>query len=118
MPACEACSAPTADWLDEISALASERAVSIALHDAGLNAQRVLERRERILPALPGAVDQRGGARRHVRRAILRRESLIDLLDVIGDALGLMQKLLGLRDRLLDGLQRRIGKIGEIAAPD
>ena len=34
MPACEVCSAPAADWLEETSALACERAVAIACNPA------------------------------------------------------------------------------------
>ena len=39
---------------------------------------------------------------------------MIDLLDVVGDALGLGQKLLGALDRRLQLLQRRIWQVREI----
>ena len=54
------------------------------------------------------------GRRRGVALRIGTGEDLIDRIDVVGDALRLAKELLGLADRLLKRLQRRIGQAREI----
>ena len=90
-------------------------AVEIA-DDPRLNAHGVLQARDGILPARLRIGDERltglaGGSRR-----VRRREGAVDLLHVVGDALGLRQELLRLLDGLLDLLQRRIRQAREIAS--
>src|SRR3546814_10900156 len=67
------------------------RAVDIADH-ARLDLQRILEPGDAGLPAVLRAVDQRlvGGVEVHV--AVAGRKRLLDLLDVIGDALRLPER--------------------------
>ena len=69
--------------------------------DAGLNPQGVLQRRDRILPARLSVGDQRLIRLVARGRRIAGRERAIDLLDVVGNSLGLGQQLLGPLDRRL-----------------
>ena len=78
------------------------RAVEI-LHHAGLHAHGVLEAGERVLPAgLRIGEELLRGGRARIGLRIGLRERLIDRGDVVGDALRLGEKLLGLADRLLE----------------
>ena len=83
------------------------RAVRIEIaDDGGLYPHGVLKTRDSVLPARLRVSDQRlirliGGSWR-----IGGRERPVDLLNVIGDALGLGEQLLGTLDRLLELLQR------------
>ena len=67
--------------------------------DAGLNPKRVLQRSNRIVPPLLSVGHQHLVRLAAGGRRIAGRESAIDLLDVVGDALGLGQQLLGPLDR-------------------
>src|SRR3546814_463226 len=89
------------------------RAVDIADH-ASLDLQRILEPGDAGLPAVLRAVDQRlvGGVEVHV--AVAGRKRLLDLLDVIGDALRLPEKLLGLTTLRLKLLERGKWQAGEV----
>src|SRR5579871_3500929 len=69
------------------------------LYDAGLDAQRVLIARERVLPTgLRVAGKLLGRGRGWVALRIGTPERLIDLVDIVGDTLGLIEKLLGAYD--------------------
>ena len=73
------------------------RAVEV-LHDAGLHPHGVLEAGERVLPArLRVGEELLRGGRAGIALRIALRERLIDRRDVVGDALGLGEELLGLR---------------------
>jgi hypothetical protein len=67
------------------------------LHHARLHAHGVLEAGERVLPTRLSAGEEllRGG-RAGIALRITLRERLIDRSDVVGDALGLGEELLGL----------------------
>ena len=73
--------------------------------DAGLHLERVLERRDRVPPALACTVDQGLVARAGRRGTIRGREGTIDLTHVVSDPLRLPEKLLRALDRLLDLLE-------------
>ena len=72
-------------------------------HHAGLHPQGILEAGQRVLPARLGIAEEllrRGRA--GVALRIESLEGLIDLVDVVGDALRLDEQLLRARDRLRD----------------
>src|SRR3546814_6980420 len=81
---------------------------------ASLYLQRIREPGDAGLPAVLRAVDQRlvGGVEVHV--AVAGRKRLLDLLDVIGDALRLPEKLLGLTNLRLKLLERGKWQAGEV----
>src|SRR5262249_24010477 len=76
---------------------------------------RVLIGSQRILPALLGIADE---LPRRCRSGIALRvetlEGLIDLVDVIGHTLRLVEELLRAFERLHDRLQARIGQISQV----
>src|SRR3546814_7775613 len=85
---------------------------------ASLYLQRIREPGDAGLPAVLRAVDQRlvGGVEVHV--AVAGRKRLLDLLDVIGDALRLPEKLLGLTNLRLKLLERGKWQAGEVRSEE
>jgi hypothetical protein len=80
----------------------------LCLHHSGLNAQSVLAGSERVLPTRLCVADELlQGGRERIALGVGAPERLIDP-DVAGQALGLIEKLLCVLDRLVDRLQRRI----------
>src|SRR6266540_386730 len=98
---------------DECIGLAA-RGVEV-LHDTRLDPERILIRGQRVLPALLRIADEllRGG-RAGVALRVETLEGLIDLVDVVGQALRLVEQLLRACERLLDGLQARIGQARQV----
>ena len=92
------------------------RAVGVEIaDDASLNAKSVLQGADRVLPALLSIGDQRLAGLAGVRGSVGRLERMVDLLDIVGNVLGLAQELLGALDRRLKLLQRGIRQAREIA---
>ena len=86
------------------------------LHDAGLDAHRVLESGARVLPARLSVGEKllrRGRAGIGLRVGL--GEGLVDRADAVGDPLRLGQELLGLGDRLFEAVERGIGQARKIA---
>ena len=93
----------------------SVRVVSRFPTDTGLHPQRILVGGQRVLPALLGIADEllrRGRAGVTLRVESL--EGLIDLVDVVGQALRLVEQLLRACERLLDRLQARIRQARQV----
>src|SRR3546814_3704878 len=92
----------------------SDWSSDVCSSELSLDLQRILEPGDAGLPAVLRAVDQRlvGGVEVHV--AVAGRKRLLDLLDVIGDALRLPEKLLGLTNLRLKLLERGKWQAGEV----
>src|SRR3546814_12990532 len=88
------------DWSSDVCSSDLPVGVDVA-DDAGLDTHRILQAADGVLPALARTGDEllaRGG---HRRIAVGRSERLVDVLDVVGDAL-----------RLARSEERRVGKEG------
>ena len=74
---------------------------------ARLDLEGIFEGRHAVLPARLGAFDHRPlrGTERYV--LVMLVESALDGADIVGDALGFVQQLLGLPDLVLQGLHDR-----------
>ena len=90
------------------------RAVDVT-DDAGLNAQRVLERADAILPARIGVGDHLRVGAGERGASVAAVECLLDVSHVVGDPLRFAEKLLRALDLLLQLLERTERQRGEIA---
>ncbi len=73
----------------------------------------MLERGYRGLPAVAGAIDQLLVGLRHTEVLVLL-ERLLDRLHVIGDAVDLLEQVLGLRECSIDVVEQRCWQAGEM----
>src|SRR3546814_3594679 len=68
-------------------------------NDAGLNAKSILQAADGVLPARTCVADELGIGAGQRNACIFLAENLVDLLNVVGDVLRLIQQLLGTLDR-------------------
>jgi hypothetical protein len=92
-------------WLARRNQRRHLRAVGVEIaDDTGLDAQGILQASDRVLPPQLGVGDQRLIGLAGVRAAIGGLESVVDLLNIVGNVLRLGEELLGALDRRLQWL--------------